>query len=499
MSSKNAMETIKRSKLWKRTLGGSGGDATAKRFRKRLRSSFEKFHERVTTLSNEISSDLKSLTVHDISHIDALWDTADTVIGDEYPLTPTEAFVLGGAFLVHDLGLALASYPNGVAELKADEVWQDTVIKVLRNKLGRGPNAIEITTIDKETERIATEEVLRLRHAKRAEDLATVSYQHAKRDPEYFLLEDVDLRKTYGKLIGQIAYSHWWPIQQLEDDQHLNREIGAFSDGPKEWDINPLKLAIILRTTDACHLDSRRAPGFLRALRKPSGVAELHWRIQELLQKPRAVKKRIQFSATNPISIEDVAAWWVGFDLLQLADRELRDAEIVLSNHGLPELAVHGVSGCSSPKHLAKHIPTLNWVPVNSTVQVADVGSLVKKIGGEGLYGSNPTVPLRELIQNARDAVVGRRTKFSYASDWGKISVRLASDGDNERLDVEDNGLGMSESLLAGPFLDFGTSYWTSFLCSHEHPGLLAKGFEPQGTYGIGFFLFSCLVIQCGS
>src|SRR5262249_44941631 len=55
-------------------------------------------------------------------------------------------------------------------------------------------------------------------------------------------------------------------------------------------------------------------------------------------------------------------------------------------------------------------------------------------------------------------------------------------------IEVRDNGIGMSEALLVGPLLDFGTSYWNSPLMSREHPGLASSGFEPQGQYGIGFF-----------
>ena len=46
----------------------------------------------------------------------------------------------------------------------------------------------------------------------------------------------------------------------------------------------------------------------------------------------------------------------------------------------------------------------------------------------------------------------------------------------------------MSEEVLTGPFLDFGISYWGSSLMSSEFPGLLAKGFQSTGRYGIGFF-----------
>ena len=55
-------------------------------------------------------------------------------------------------------------------------------------------------------------------------------------------------------------------------------------------------------------------------------------------------------------------------------------------------------------------------------------------------------------------------------------------------LQVEDSGVGMCEEVLTGPFLDFGISYWGSSLMSSEFPGLLAKGFQSTGRYGIGFF-----------
>lgn len=46
----------------------------------------------------------------------------------------------------------------------------------------------------------------------------------------------------------------------------------------------------------------------------------------------------------------------------------------------------------------------------------------------------------------------------------------------------------MSEQVLVGPLLDFGTTYWGSTLMREEHKGLWAKGFEPTGRFGIGFF-----------
>lgn len=482
------MKTIRATTLWKRTLGESGDDRIKRKSRKRLRKAFEAFRLRAKELAKTIPHDLRQFTEHGIKHSDALWETTDILIGDAYPINATEAFVLGGAFLLHDLGLALASYPNGIDDLKRDDCWHDAIVGALRRELGRWPRSDEIANPNPVAEELAVEQFLRLRHAKRAEELAVLAFRHRKRDVDYFLLEDPDLRQAYGRLIGRIACSHWWSIEELIADKELNRTIGAFPEGPKCWSIQPIKLAILLRTADACHLNAQRAPGFLRALRKPVGAAESHWRIQEYLQKPIARKGRIEFTSTKPVPIEDREAWWIGYDLLRLADRELRDAEGVLSDLDLPPLVVNSVAGCAGARHLALYVQTEGWVPVDTSIRSTDVASLVKKVGGEGLYGRNPTVPLRELIQNARDAVVGRRLPMNCGEEWGKIIVRLVRDGDEDCLEVEDNGLGMSEELLSGAFLDFGTSYWGSFLFQREHPGLLSRGFEPQGTYGIGFF-----------
>ena len=53
---------------------------------------------------------------------------------------------------------------------------------------------------------------------------------------------------------------------------------------------------------------------------------------------------------------------------------------------------------------------------------------------------------------------------------------------------VEDNGIGMSEHVLTGPLLDFGTSFWRSPLATEEFPGLMAAGMRAIGRFGIGFF-----------
>ena len=46
----------------------------------------------------------------------------------------------------------------------------------------------------------------------------------------------------------------------------------------------------------------------------------------------------------------------------------------------------------------------------------------------------------------------------------------------------------MSPTVLTGALLDFGKSFWRSPSVRREFPGLVAKGLQSTGRYGIGFF-----------
>src|ERR1700709_242054 len=100
--------------------------------REYLRMALFKLRERAEVLAGEIHRDLPDFTVHDITHLDALWEMADLIAGPDYPLNPLEAFALGAVFLLHDLGLGLAAYPGGLAELKSGRGWEDALSSYLR-------------------------------------------------------------------------------------------------------------------------------------------------------------------------------------------------------------------------------------------------------------------------------------------------------------------------------------------------------------------------------
>lgn len=472
-------------RLWRDAFANIQEDPGASRARARLREAFIGFRERAKSLAAEIPRDLPDFTVHDISHLDALWETADLIAGQQVSLTPPEAFLLGGGILLHDLGMSLAAYPGGSDELKRSEVWRDAVARLLRRELGRWPTARAIQNPPTALASEATREALRLMHAEQAARLGEVSWTSTS-GTRYHLIDDPDLRGELGALIGSIAQSHHWPVARLKEE--FSEIIGAPGWCPRTWTMDLLKVACLLRLADASHLDSLRAPGFLQALRRPRGVSEAHWTFQRKLLKPRLESERLVFSSSTRFSEAEAPAWWLCSEALHMVDRELGQVDALLTETGRTRLAARGVAGIENPQRMVELIRTEGWVPVDTRVRIQDVPSIVERFGGRQLYGNNPGVPLRELIQNACDAVRARRLLEERDKDWGDVTVRLGRDEEGEWIEVEDSGLGMSQALLTGPLLDFGTSYWGSELAREECPGLWSRGFQPTGRFGIGFF-----------
>jgi hypothetical protein len=466
--------------LWKRAFGEPKlGTPEA-----RLAESYFKFWRNACQLAEKIQADLPNLTLHNEAHFEALWRRADQICGEKVSLNPMEVFVLGGGILLHDLGLTLSAYKGGKTELQETPQWLDAVSRYLANT--EKPNA-DLTPVQ---EKQALFETLRTIHAETASKLCDLSFRAG--DTKVYLLEESQLRTHLGELIGEVAASHHWDIGRLEE--RFQKVIGSLDGYPEAWTIRPILIACLLRCADAVQLDQSRAPDFVYALVGPSGISDLHWNSQNRIAAPVVNpndSSALMFSSTKPFEAEDAEAWWLLHDALQVANAELHGTNSLLKDLQLPGFAISRISNCESPRMLARSIRLKGWRPVAARVQISNVEKVVEQFGGAKLYGDSPVVALRELIQNAADAVRLRRALEPGNYD-GKITVGLTSlqraTETEYRLYVEDDGLGMSEAVMSGPLIDFGSSYISSSLVKIERPGLVGKRQKLSGQYGIGFF-----------
>ncbi len=476
------MHEFESTTLWQRTLARR--DDAEEPQREKLRQAFLAFRDRVALLIAHIKTELPDLTLHDITHVDALWRVASEVIGDDYPINPAEAFVLGGAFLLHDAAHCRAAFfKGGLEEIRQTPQWQDAAALA-------GCDGQTLSETDPQFQRVLFD-ALRVLHPLKAEDLPFAAWGDQPGDTLQLLPHD-ELRDAYGHVIGQVARSHWQSPHELEPfaAQSITAPVCL---SPCSWEVNPLKLALILRTADALHMDAKRAPRFLMQISPPqSRVSAEHWTFQSKLNMVKRDEARQEVKITgSPFKAEEQQAWWLAYDAARLADRELDAAWLLLREKGLPPFAVREVAGVRSPHAFANLVPAQGWLPVDTEVRISQVHRLVESFGGAKLYGDEPHWALRELLQNALDAVHAWRKVAGVEGLEGEIEVALEpapADEDQCWLHVTDTGIGMSRYVLTQVLLDFGRSLWRSPELSAEWQGLAASKFEAIGQFGIGFF-----------
>lgn len=477
----NIMETFENTTLWKNSLGIKNDSQFNDKIEK-LRTAFFSLRENTSHLVTRISAELPGLTQHEITHLDSLWDTASLITGENYPINPLEGFILGSAILIHDSALCFEAYENGKIGLRETLQWKDAYAE------SQDENAADFIA-------------LRELHAKQAENLLHKSWADPDGKSTLYLLENQTLRKHFGKLIGQIASSHHWDIESLT--QNLSIQQNTLPEYPREWRIDPIKLACIIRCADAAHIDNLRAPDFLHALLKRNGISLNHWLAQNKLAKVDldmldSEKETLLFTSTIDFPEEEADSWFVVYDAICIVDKEIKSCNSLLHNRDSNLVfKIKNVKGIASPEKLASYIKVNNWKPCSAQVHVGNVERLIQNLGGEMLYGSGNDllgVVIRELIQNSRDSIKARL--YVDNSFEGKIKINIEVIENDTWLTIEDNGIGMSERVLTGPLLDFGTSFWTSNLIKSEFPGLRSSGFKSIGKFGIGFYSVFMIATQ---
>ena len=483
-----------RSTLWRSAFAKRRNDPD-EADRQALAIAYHQLRDRAGDLVNQIHAALPQLTVHDLTHADTLWDVASEICGRDFKLNPLEGFVLGASFLLHDAGMALAAYPNGLKDLQESVQWRDAVASAWKKSGVDEPTDLqrddpEITIRDE-----ATFQVLRARHASQARDLSNALWTQPSTGRPLALVQNDDLLESYGRVIGDIAASHHWPLPEIA--RYFGDATPASAAWPREWEVDSLTLACILRCADACAIDETRAPSFLFAIRKPSGDSKRHWNFQNKIYPAKRRDDSLVFESKSPFRMAEAADWWLCFDSIEVADRELRSSDALLTDRKRSPFAVRRAVGAGDPDILAQSVKVVGWRPVNTLPKISDPQSIIERLGGKQLYGNDPVVPIRELIQNSVDAIRARRfLDTHFASNPrdkypGKILLEFGKTPDSNEywIAVEDDGIGMSERTITRALLDFGTSFWSSDAAAQLYPGLpSAKQFKPVGRFGIGFF-----------
>ncbi|MFM9975034.1 MAG: ATP-binding protein, partial [Beijerinckiaceae bacterium] len=274
---------------------------------KRLESTYLAFRDKAAGLTSLIAKSVPTLTMHDISHLDGLWQTASLLIDEDYPINPMEIFVFGCAALLHDSALSFEAF-GGLDTIRATTEWKDSYSLALK---------IDPSRKKSDLEKDADFAAIRQLHAEQAAKLIGNSWPTGDGSGKLFLIEDDGLRNHYGPMIGKVASSHHWSMERVSSE--LDAQFNPIPGFPAEWVVHPAKVAALLRCADALHIDQNRAPDFLHALIKKGGVSALHWQAQNWLAQPTMdlsdnTNQTIAFTSTRDFDEKHSEAWWIAYD-----------------------------------------------------------------------------------------------------------------------------------------------------------------------------------------
>lgn len=429
-------------------------------------------------------------TDHGIEHVESVMRTADALISDGAwdQVSAADAAVLVLACLLHDIAMHLsedgfvslvspsASSPTPV--WKGDRPWQDLWLDFLgeasrfdgRKLVSLFGDSDPVTRPplqpDKMTkrDRLLIGEFLRRHHHRLAHEIAI----HGFPGPGDEMLRLVGTPEHIAKLAGIVARSHGISVRACIAG--LEPEF----DRRETYGVHPPFLMAVIRVADYVQIEKERAPrGLLKIKRLQSPISSREWAahdsvrcMHDIHDDPEAI-----FIRSQPKDVKSylrVKEWLSGIqeelDASWAVLGELYGRFDALSQLGLVIRRVR-----SNLDDTAVFAKTVDYVPTRAAFQTANADLLKLLIGP--LYGNRAEIGVRELVQNAVDAVRELREyvkqrpelKPDVADQPADVVVLFEQDGaGNWSLTVSDKGIGMSSEIIQEYFLKAGASYRSS-------------------------------------
>jgi len=308
-------------------------------------------------------------------------------------------------------------------------------------------------------------EFLRRHHHRLAHEFAVFGVPGVRAD---FLTLPASVSDKWRDLSGVVARTHGLPLRTCLDyvTKHYHKR--------DYQGIHAVYLMTLLRLADYLQIDASRAPEVVFRYRVlPSQISNLEWRSHNAV-------KNITPEHEDPESVEihaeppDVETYLRLREWLDGIQCELDTSWAVLGEiYGrYPNLRGFGLQWRRVRSNLDDCVAfasTVPYLPRRIRLEVARAEMLSLLIGP--LYGDDPSYGVRELIQNAVDAVREREYLQQRHPEYAKADLReqkadvvvWLGDFDEKAncawLEVSDRGVGMTEKVLTDYFLTAGASY----------------------------------------
>lgn len=278
---------------------------------------------------------------------------------------------------------------------------------------------------------------------------------HINKDTEYI-----------SDLAGVVARSHGLPIRHSFD--YLKKKYSSFKSFKG---VHTVFLMGLLRIADILQIHSERAPWQLFELKKfHSPISHSEWEMHQAIidinwsEFPETIFIHAEpKNARTFLKIEE---------LLKKIQKEIDDSWNALGEayYYDPEMKKLGFSIRRICSNLDDRVafakrPDINYIPYKATFESADADLL--KLLVKPLYGDRPEIGIRELTQNAVDAVLECQeyckkhpelSDVEFLDQEAEIVISLSKEKDDWWLTVSDKGIGMTLDTVRNFFLKAGAS-----------------------------------------
>lgn len=298
---------------------------------------------------------------------------------------------------------------------------------------------------------------------------------HVDRSHEY-IKENYGSKKTpiswngipYYKLVQAVCDSHGLPVRDLYDTRCWRRNTLV-----RDQSVNVQYLSIILRLADILDLDPERTPRCLLDFINPKDETSIkEWKKHLSIIGCKISQEEINIEAECEHPIYERALR----QFIDMIETERKES-ILLTSRYKDDLAE--IYKLDLLKPVTKENIRSNGEYIYSDFRFKlDFHRVIDLLMGERLYG-DPTLTLRELLQNSVDAVRYRESMEKNEGNQFQPFIKITLG--NEELIIEDNGIGMDEYIFENYFLQIGKSYYNSSECRSSGVEV-----DPVSEFGIG-------------
>lgn len=464
-------------------------------------------------------------TDHGIDHIELTLQAAVDMATSESKnmLSDFDSAVLIVSVALHDFGMYITR--DGFESLIADdderqlyaafkektwkEAWHEFMEEAkrfdgrkLRSLFGEKYQAVRNLPINgcpwEDTDYLLVGEFLRRQHPRLSHEIAVYGMPSINGDRIRICRSDTSNYKFLSDISGLVARSHGMDLRNCLPylEKNYNNKIN-----PRR--VHVIYLASLLRLADYFQIQSNRAPASrTNSVKLRSQLSAKEWRVHQSISDihnttsdPEAINV-----IANPGDVETflkIKGWLTG--LQNELDRSwavLGEVFGLYQHNELHKLGLNIRRVKSNIDEIEKFALTVKYYPEKLAFSTSDADLLKLLVGP--LYSNDETVGLRELIQNAVDAV----RELKYLTDRGynflesdfynqesDVLIEFAVDEKRQPTEIiiTDKGVGMTFETLRDYFLRAGASYrqsdsWKALYSDEQGHSQILR----TGRFGVG-------------